>query len=264
MAILGLFTLQLQGCQQRCEAKILSEDKRAVQSRGERILLDTTFFPEEFALRLTRFFGLMASGNAAVKEGVGMAVPEGYQPNISEIEKKYGKPDKTERRETGIRVAGLAEPKEVMAYHYEPLWLGVPTSQTDGKVTFVWLAAAVQAPTPKAFVIAEKILSDKAFFGERFFKDMQPKLQVAKEALPCELWAPVLVPEPQPKLQSIVSKYGKPDNVVEEQKSQWMPADATLHYYGRIGFGVKEGEGVGNVTWVVVGWSPAHAREFCR
>jgi hypothetical protein len=261
VTILGLFAVQLDGCQQRCEAKIPSEEKKAVQSRGEKILLDTTFFPEEFALTLTRLFGRLASAGVPVEKGIGMSVPEGHQPNISEIEKKYGKADKTE---VGVRVPGFAEPKEAMVYHYEPLWLAVPTSQADQKVTWVWLAAAVQAPTPKAFVIAEKILSDKALFSGQFSKDMQPKLEFAEQTLPCEFWAPVPVPEPQPKLESIVSKYGKPDNVVEEQKSQWMPADATLHYYGRIGFGVREGQGVGNVAWVALGYSPAHARELCR
>jgi len=63
----------------------------------------------------------------------------------------------------------------------------------------------------------------------------------------------VPVGEPQPAIEDITRKYGKPDEVITKTVSVPFYEDLTIHYYGVVGFAI-ETDVVGNkVTKIFVG-----------
>jgi hypothetical protein len=104
------------------------------------------------------------------------------------------------------------------------------------------LAAAVFAKAK-----GEQILSDTEFFSKDYADAVKPILKMAGGNTTVRL----TVPQPQPKIEAIQKKYGKPSKVTEEPAAETITSPVRVHYYGSIGFAVAIGDSEGKVAWLV-------------
>lgn len=109
------------------------------------------------------------------------------------------------------------------------------------------LLLVLLAPLVFAKAKGEQILSDTAFFSKEYADAVKPILQMAGGNTTVRL----TVPDPQPKIDAIKQKYGKPSKVVEEPPAEVITSPVRVHYYGSIGFAVVIGDTEGKVAWLV-------------
>jgi hypothetical protein len=98
-------------------------------SRGERLLLDTELFVEEFGKQAVNFLKNPRPPGTLFVEGV--AEP---RPAISAIVEKYGQPDRTEETPPRYRLSQRA-----ILYYYDRVALAVAAADSRARVGWVIL-----------------------------------------------------------------------------------------------------------------------------
>jgi hypothetical protein len=94
----------------------------------------------------------------------------------------------------------------------------------------------------------EKIVADTEFFSKEYSDTVLQMLTIAGGNTTVRLD----VPDPQPRVEAIRKKYGKPSKVTEEEPAASIPVAVRVHYYGRIGFAVARNDAEGKVGWLVI------------
>jgi hypothetical protein len=108
---------------------------------GEKILKDPSFFPDGNAFLLG-----MRDSRAGEFGSIGMDVPMRKEPAFADIQKKYGKPARSEERPAGQWAPRKGPPVDVVIHWYGEVGLAVPRAagaklypdaNVDGRV--VWI-----------------------------------------------------------------------------------------------------------------------------
>ncbi len=97
----------------------------------------------------------------------------------------------------------------------------------------------------------EKIVADATLFGADTAKALATRVGLVLSMPRGAMAAGWSVPDPQPSIKDVQKKYGKADKVENRKKSDNIPEDSAVHWYGRVGLAVATGASIGKVFWVV-------------
>lgn len=120
-----------------------------------------------------------------------------------------------------------------------------------GLMVLALLAYGLSAATAAAPSKGEKIVADKTLFGADTSKALATRVELVLAMPPGAMSAGWAVPDPQPSIKDVQKKYGKADKVENRKKSDKMPEDSAVHWYGRVGLAVATGTSTGKVFWVL-------------
>ena len=113
------------------------------------------------------------------------------------------------------------------------------------------------AQSQQAEPIGYRILADKALFPKNPERPeplaMLVTVMIGTSDGREKGWAHIGIAEDYaPRIEAVVTKYGKPDKIVKESRDSQDPREpeAFVHYWGEYGLAVAEANSTGKVKWI--------------
>jgi hypothetical protein len=98
----------------------------------------------------------------------------------------------------------------------------------------------------------KRIVADPSLFGKDTAKSLSMRVDLVLQMPPGSMSGGWAVPDPQPSIDAVTKKYGKADKVTIKAKSEELPQESSVHWYGRLGLAVAKGDTAGKVFWIIV------------